>query len=112
MKPRKATEEKREKLELKKKSEERAAKWPNTISAQRAKKERVRKAKLDVEEEERRKIDAIEAEIMAESRRLQIDRAKKKLYDNNDRVKALHSSLLLSEVLSERVAQIDLASNF
>ncbi|QDZ17655.1 hypothetical protein HOP50_01g01620 [Chloropicon primus] len=107
VKPRKATEEKREKLELKKKSEARAAKWPNTISAQRAKKEKLRRARLDVEEDERRKIDAIEAEIMAESRRLQIDRAKKKLYDNNDRVKALHSSLLLSEVLDERVSQIE-----
>ena len=105
--PRKVTEGKREKLDLKKKSEERAAKWPNTIQAQRAKKEKLRRARLDVEEDERKKIDAIEAEIMAESRRLQIDRAKKKLYDNNDRVKALHSSLLLSEVLSEREAQIE-----
>ena len=105
--PRATTEGKKEKLLLKTKSEERAAKWPNTLQAQRAKKEKVRRARLDVEEEERKKIDAIEAEIMAESRRLQIDRAKKKLYDNNDRVKALHSSLLLSEVLSERVAQID-----
>ena len=105
--PQMANDEKKEKLALKKLSEERAAKWPNTISAQRAKKERARRARLDVEEDERRKIDAIEAEIMAESRRLQIDRAKKKLYDNNDRVKALHSSLLLSEVLSEREAQIE-----
>ena len=43
---------------------------------------------------------------MAESRSLRIARAKKMLYDNNDRVKALNSSLLLSEVLDERVAQI------
>ena len=77
-----------------------------THKAQRARKEKARRARLEVEEEERKKIDAIEHEIMAESRRLQIDRAKKKLYDNNDRVKALHSSLLLSEVLSERTSQI------
>lgn len=97
---------KQEKLRLKAKSEERASKWPNTIQAQRAKKEKLRKARLEIEEEERKKIDAIEAEILAESRRLQVDRAKRKLYDNNDRVKGFNSSLLLAEVLEERVAQI------
>merc|ERR1711959_310836 len=61
------------------------------------------------EEEERKKIDREEAAIAAEKRRMAIERANKMLYDDNDRVKAFHSNLLLSDVLKEREAQIEVS---
>ncbi len=47
-----------------------------------------------------------EAKLKAEARQLQIERANKMLYDETDKVKAFHSSLLLSDVLKEREHQI------
>ena len=95
-----------DKQTLKALSDARAANWPNTIQAQRARKERSKAEKFEVEERQRRKIDKIEADIKAESRRLQIERANKMLYDDSSRVKAFHSSLMTSDVMLEREAQI------
>ena len=44
-------------------------------------------------------IDVQEAKLKAEARQLQIERANKMLYDETDKVKSFHSSLLLSDVL-------------
>jgi len=54
-------------------------------------------------------IDEQDAEERAELRRRQIESANKMLYDDTDRPKALHSKLLLSDVMHERVAQMDYA---
>lgn len=54
-------------------------------------------------------IDEQDAEERAELRRRQIDSANKMLYDDTDRPKALHSKMLLSDVMHERVAQMDYA---
>jgi len=99
----------KEKAFLKTLSDERASHWPNTISAMREKKERDRRMRLEKEEEEKRAVDAVEAELKAEQRQLQIERANKMLYDETDKVKAFHSSLLLSDVLAEREKQIEYA---
>mmetsp|Transcript_23816 Transcript_23816/g.28747 ORF Transcript_23816/g.28747 Transcript_23816/m.28747 type:complete len:467 (-) Transcript_23816:593-1993(-) len=96
-----------EKERLKGLSDDRASKWPNTIEAQRARKERARKERLEQEERERCEVDRQEALLKAENRRQQIDRANKMLYDETDRVKAFHSRLLLSDVLQEREQQIE-----
>jgi len=95
-----------EKEMLKTLSDERATKWPNTIEAQRARKERARKERLEQEEAERCEVDRQEALIKAENRRLQIERANKMLYDDTDRVKSFHGKLLLSDVIQEREKQI------
>lgn len=54
-------------------------------------------------------IDEQDAEERAELRRKQIDSANKMLYDDTDRPKALHSRMLLSNVMHERVAQMGYA---
>ncbi|KAL1529271.1 hypothetical protein AB1Y20_000225 [Prymnesium parvum] len=89
-------------------SNARKAKWPNTIEANRERKERVRQEKLDAEERMRQEIDKEEEALQAEKRRLAIERANKMLYDSTDRVKALHSKLMLSDVLHERERQLEL----
>merc|ERR1711959_286057 len=61
------------------------------------------------EEEERKKIDREEAAISGEKRRMAIERANKMLYDDSDNVKTFHSNLLLSDVLKEREAQIEVS---
>ena len=93
---------------LQKLSDERKAKWPNTIEAARAAKEKQRKAKLDAEEALRQQIDAEEEALNVEKRRLAIERANKMLYHGTDRVKELHSKLLLADVMQERECQIEL----
>ena len=88
-------------------SNARKAKWPNTLEAARARKERARKEKLEAEEALRQEIDREEEALQAEKRRLAIERANKMLYDSTDRVKALHSKLLLTDVLQERELQLE-----
>jgi hypothetical protein len=62
--------------------------------------------KQEKEEEEKLKIDKEEAKFQAEHRKEAIERAKTMLYYQTDRLKTFHSSLVLSEVLRERNAQI------
>jgi len=89
-------------------SNARKAKWPNTIEANRARKEREREDKLEAEEKLRLEIDREEEALQAEKRRLAIERANKMLYDSTDRVKSLHSKLMLADVMEERERQIEL----
>jgi len=89
-------------------SNARKAKWPNTIEANRERKERVRHEKLDAEERMRQEIDKEEEALQAEKRRLAIERANKMLYDSTDRVKSLHSKLMLADVMQERERQQEL----
>ena len=89
-------------------SNSRKAKWPNTIEANRERKDRARQEKLEAEEKLRQEIDREEAALQAEKRRLAIERANKMLYDSTDRVKALHSKLMLADVMQERGLQLDL----
>lgn len=44
--------------------------------------------------------------MLEESRRQQIERANKMLFDDTDKVKAFHSRLLMSDVMKEREAQV------
>jgi len=100
---------KQERISLQKLSQTRVKKWPNTLEAERKKKEARRQDKMDREEEERKKIDREEAAIAGEKRRMAIERANKMLYDDSDTVKSFHSNLLLSDVLKEREAQIEVS---
>eukprot|EP00873_Tetraselmis_striata_P023274 jgi/Tetstr1/443538/TSEL_031542.t1 len=89
-------------------SDARAAKWTNTIDAQRLHKERMREEREAAAEEERKKDDVRQARIRAEERRQQIERANKMLYDETDRVKAFNAKLLHSDTLLVNQKQITL----
>jgi hypothetical protein len=82
--------------------------WSNTIAGQRQKKLEARKIREEKEEEERVKIDIEEAKFQAEKRREAIEKAKTTQYYQTDRIKSFHGALLLTEVLKERDAQIEL----
>ncbi|KAK2849884.1 hypothetical protein Q7C36_008667 [Tachysurus vachellii] len=82
--------------------------WPNTIAGQRQKKLEAKKIREDIEEEEKKIMDLEEAKFQELKRKEAIERAKTLQYYQIDRVKRFHSALLMSEVLKEREAQIDL----
>lgn len=89
-------------------SNARVSKWPNTIQAQRERKEAERIQKLENDEIERRIIDAKEEAYQQSLRQGQIDKANKQFHDNQDKVKALHSKMLLCDVNTEQQAQMAL----
>ncbi|XP_035186793.1 coiled-coil domain-containing protein 173 [Oxyura jamaicensis] len=76
-------------------------------SGQAQRKLKAKKLREEKEEEERKLLDLEEAQFQAAKRKEAIDRAKTYLYYQNERVKGLHSALLLTEVLKERDAQIE-----
>jgi hypothetical protein len=56
--------------------------WPNTIDALRAKKDEERIKRLEEEEIERRKVDAVEYGLQVKERTDAIERANKMMHDN------------------------------
>lgn len=99
-----------EKAELQGLSNARVSKWPNTIHAQRERKEYDRIKKLEDDEIERRRIDAEEEDYQQDIRQNQLDKANKQFHDNQDMVKALHSKMLMCDVASEQEQQRQLAA--
>ncbi|XP_059198595.1 cilia- and flagella- associated protein 210 [Centropristis striata] len=82
--------------------------WSNTIAGQRQKKLEAKKIREEIEEEKRKLADKEEAKYQEQQRKEAIEKAKTQLYYQTDRVKGLHRALLLTEVLKERDAQIEL----
>ncbi|MCJ8732728.1 hypothetical protein PDJAM_G00214750 [Pangasius djambal] len=82
--------------------------WSNTIAGQWQKKLEAKKIREEIEEEERKQIDKEEAKFQEQKRKEAIERAKTLQYYQIDRVKGFHSALLMTEVLKEREAQIEL----
>lgn len=82
--------------------------WGNTIVGKRNKRLNARRLREEEEEKARQKLDIGEAEIKAAERKAAIEHAKKLQYYQTDRVKGYHGALLLSEVIKEREAQIEL----
>ncbi|XP_055959435.1 cilia- and flagella- associated protein 210 [Patella vulgata] len=99
---------KAEKEAQRQKSKEIVKNWGNTIAGQRQKKLQARRIREQKEEEERVLIDIEEAKYQAAQRKEAIDKAKTQQYYQTDRVKNFHGALLLTEVLKEREAQLDL----
>ncbi|XP_060066979.1 cilia- and flagella- associated protein 210-like [Ylistrum balloti] len=97
-----------EREEKQKKSNEMIKDWGNTIAGQRQRKLEARKLREQKEEEERQQIDLEEAKFQAQQRKEAIEKAKTQQYYQTDRVKSFHSALMLTEVLKEREAQIEL----
>ena len=56
----------------------------------------------------RRKIDAEEEAFAQAKRQEQLDKANKMFHDSQDKVKALHSKMLMCDVMTEQQAQIAL----
>ncbi|KAK5860975.1 hypothetical protein PBY51_022408 [Eleginops maclovinus] len=83
-------------------------KWSNTIAGQRQKKLEAKKVREEAEEEKRKTIDKEEAKYQEQHREEAIEKAKTQIYFQTNHVKGLHSALLLTEVLKEREAQIEL----
>ncbi|PVD29918.1 hypothetical protein C0Q70_09177 [Pomacea canaliculata] len=98
-----------EREEQKKRSKEMVKNWSNTFYGQSQQRLEARKAREAKEEEEKRLIDIEEAKFQAEKRKAAIEKAKTQQYYQTDRVKNFHSALILTEVLKEREAQIELA---
>lgn len=101
-------EQKREREELHAKSKKLVKNWENTIEGQRLKKLQARKIREEQEELERQEIDIAEAKLQAGKRKEAIQKAKQLQYYDTDRVKGFHGALLLTEVLKERDAQIEM----
>lgn len=100
-----ATAELARKNELKARSTARYTHWPNTLEAQRQKKELERRRRLDAIESAQQEVDERERAFHDQQRRATIARANNLLYQENDRVKTFRSSLLVSNALHERTAQ-------
>lgn len=77
------------------------------MHALRKKREEERYARLEAEELERRRIDAMEFELQQQERMKVVERANQKAYEQQDIVKAFKSKLLMSDVLAERDVQKD-----
>ncbi|CAH2305720.1 Hypothetical predicted protein [Pelobates cultripes] len=101
-------EDKKEREEMHLRSKELTKNWKNTISDLKHKPLQIRKQRKEKEEEEKRIIDLEEAQFQAEQRKEAIEKAKIQLFYENDRIKTFHSALLLTEVMKEREAQIEL----
>ncbi|KAL5007785.1 hypothetical protein ScPMuIL_016591 [Solemya velum] len=93
---------------LKAKSREMVKNWGNTIAGQRQSKLEARKLREEKEEAERVEVDLEEAKFQAKQRKEAIEKAKTQQYYQTDRVKSFHSALMLTEVLKERDAQLEL----
>ena len=97
-----------DRADLKQRSRVRVQNWPNTIENLRSKRIEDRYKKLEEEELERRRIDE-EEDVYNQQKRMQaIEMANKKMHDQQDKVKAFHTKMVLCDVLQERDAQVDL----
>lgn len=105
---RKLYEERKEREALHLQSKEMVKNWTNTLSGMRKEKLQAKKLREEREEEEKKRIDLEEAQYQAEKRRQAIEKARTMQYYQNDKVKTFHSALLLTEVIKERDAQLEL----
>lgn len=71
----------RERQDLQEKSKARISQWPNTIQAMRKRREEERLRRLEEEELERRRIDAMEYELQQQTRIRAVERANKHAYE-------------------------------
>lgn len=96
---------------LKETCDSRTKNWSNTILALRKKKVQDKYEKFEREELERRKVDQDEAEYQAGVKQTVMNQAKRQLFERNDKVKTLHSKMLLSDVLQERDLQKEIENH-
>uniref|UniRef100_A0A1A7XT97 Coiled-coil domain containing 173 n=2 Tax=Iconisemion striatum TaxID=60296 RepID=A0A1A7XT97_9TELE len=80
----------------------------DTIADQRRKILEAKKLQEEAEEEKRKLIDIEEAKYRKQQQQEALERAKTQLFNQTNRVNRFHSALLLTNVLKEREAQIEL----
>ncbi|CAD8068563.1 unnamed protein product [Paramecium primaurelia] len=97
-----------QKMELHAKSQERVKRWPNTINALRKKKDQTRFERFKADEEERRKQEEEEALYQAQVKQEILEKANRQIYEANPRVRQFQSKLLITDVIQERDAQVEL----
>jgi hypothetical protein len=107
-----ATTELNRKADLKTRSVARYTHWPNTLEAQRQKKELERRRRLEAIEEAQQAIDDRERQFHEQQRRDTIARANNLMYQENDKVKTFRSSLLVSNALYERDMQAQFGDEY
>jgi hypothetical protein len=73
--------------------------WANTVTGQRQQKLQELQRKREMEEEERKKVDQLFAQEEAERRQKAVEHAKRLVYYQNDKVRAVHSEVLLDLVM-------------
>ena len=95
-----------EKHKLKKISDERVAKWSDTVAARRKARLEWKENRAREEEERRQIIDEKEAELQGKIRKDVIDRAQRLLFEENAEVRHLRSQQLYTDVIEERAKQI------
>ncbi|NXK19540.1 CC173 protein, partial [Arenaria interpres] len=100
--------EQKEREEMRLRSKAAVKDWPNTIMGLAQRKLKAKKLREEREEEERKRLDLEEQQFQAAKQKEAIDRAKTYLYYQTERLKGFHSALLLTEVLKERDAQVEL----
>lgn len=82
--------------------------WGNTIDALRSKKKSDKVKQAEENEAYQQIIDTEESQYQEAQRRVVLDRANRILWQETDKVKHLHSGLLLSSVMKEREQQLEL----
>ena len=87
---------------LRKLSQEKMKKWPDSIEQIKKKELELRKERFFNEELDRRKADDEEEKYQRIKKQMILDNAKKRLFENQESVKSFHSSLILSDCLRER----------
>uniref|UniRef100_A0A8C6UNB5 Coiled-coil domain containing 173 n=1 Tax=Neogobius melanostomus TaxID=47308 RepID=A0A8C6UNB5_9GOBI len=97
---------KREAMHLQ--SKEVVKRWSNTILGKRQEMLKAKAIQEKTEEERRKQLDLEEAKYKEEKRKEAIEKAETQLFYQTDRIKGLHGAYLLSHVLKEREAQIEL----
>ena len=100
------TSQKSKDLELKRLSQERISKWPNTLEAIRKKKESYAAEKLLEREQYLAQIDKEEEEYKFKERNDALLRAETILYERKDNMKLLRSKILYTDVLDTRSKQL------
>jgi hypothetical protein len=91
---------------LKKLSEERVKNWPNTLAAQRKKKEQWKEIRAAEEEAYRVKVDNEERELREAAAAKAYAKAKYLKFENQDKTKFLRAQQLYSDCVYERQEQI------
>ena len=88
-------------------SDQRVSQWPNTLEAQRIRKDKLKKERLEEEERRRQLIDQEEEELRQAAKQRVLDNANRHQYEQNDKIKAFTSKLFLASVLADREQQIE-----
>jgi hypothetical protein len=92
---------------LKQMCEEKTSKWSNTVLAKQKEVMERRYKKFEQEELARQEVERQEDEFVAKNNKKTVQLANEKLFEEQDRIKALKSRLLEAEVLQERKMQIE-----